>query len=186
MRLIWVSVVVTSVSARLSLHAQECDPEGFASRPTDEQRAINKAFADEPRLEEMRVVLRAPRAAVRTKLIAAMLSCRIPIAHSSDDVIEAQYGEHSGGFGNYDIKTRAYIVALDDSSTLVRLAGQETSKRGRALNPTINTTAITNKNQGRSREAWIALRNVAKQLRADTTLRVDMEQSTPLNLKFTP
>lgn len=79
-----------------------------------------------------------------------MLACNVPISHSSDDVIEADYGEHTGGFGNYAIKTHVYVVAIDDSTTLVRLAGHETSKRGKALNPMIDTAPITNKNMGKS------------------------------------
>jgi len=162
--------------------AQECDPEASATRPREEQDALRNWFAAEPKMQELRIVFRAPRALVRQRLTNAMLACNIPVARSSDDVIEADYGEHSGGWGSYTIVTHAYVVAMDDSTTAVRLAGQETSKRGAQ----INTLAITNKNSGRSKEAWIALRNVAKQLRADTTLHADLSRSTALNLYFTP
>ena len=166
--------------------AQECDPEASATRPKEEQDALRNWFAVEPKMEELRIVFRAPRALVRQRLTNAMLACHIPVARSSDDVIEADYGEQSGAWGNYTIVTRAYVVAMDDSTTLVRLAGRETSKRGDALHPEVKTVPITNKNGGRSKEAWIALRNVAKQLRADTTLHADLSRSTALNLYFTP
>lgn len=181
-----VIALTTLALAASVVGAQECDPEAFSTRSKQEQDALRNWFAAEPKMEELRIVFRAPRALVRQRLTNAMLACNIPIARSSDDVIEADYGQHSGGWGDYTIVTHAYVVAMDDSTTLVRLAGQETSKRGDAMYPHIETLPITNKNGGRSKEAWIALRNVTKQLRADTTLHADLSRSTALNLYFTP
>jgi len=135
-------------------------------------------------MEEMRVVLHAPRETVREKVTAAMLACDIPVAQSSADVIEARYGTETALFGQYDLTTHVYVVGLNDSTTLVRLSGQETSKTGKALNPTVNTRPISNKNHGRSGNAWVQLRNVAKQLRADPALHVDFPASTHLNLVY--
>ena len=71
--------------------AQECDPEASATRPKEEQDALRNWFAAEPKIEELRIVFRAPRALVRQRLTNAMLACSIPIARSRDDVIEADY-----------------------------------------------------------------------------------------------
>lgn len=161
-----------------------CDPADYDARSVPDRSAIDSAFAEEPRMEEMRVVVHAPRQVVREKVTAAMLACNIPIAQSSDDVIEARYGAETGLFGQYDLITHVYVVALNDSTTLVRLSGQETSKTGKVLNPTVNTRPISNKNHGRSGNAWVQLRNVAKQLRADPALHVDFPASTHLNLVY--
>lgn len=163
---------------------QVCDPEGFATRPAAERARIDSAFAAEPRMEEIRLTLRAPAQTVRPRVIAAMLACDVPVSQSSGDVIEARYGEETGLIGNYELTTHAYVVALDDSTTLVRLTGTETAKRGAARNPTINTKPVSNKNMGRSRHAWLQLRNVAKQLRADEAMRADLNRSTSLGIVF--
>jgi hypothetical protein len=163
---------------------EKCDPEDYSTRPPPDKLLIDSAWRAEPRLDEMRVFLHAPVSLVRQKVTAAMLACNIPLAESGEGVIEARYGEQTGMVGNYTLITHAYVVSLDDSTTLVRLSGQETSKRGYAINPTISTLPITNKNMGRSLSGWLALRNVAKQLRADPALRADVERSTPLGLVY--
>jgi hypothetical protein len=163
----------------------KCNPEDYSTRAPSDQLVIDSAFRAEPRLDEMRVVLHAPVPLVRQKLTAAMLACKIPLSESGEGVLEAKYGEETGLMGNYSLVTHAYVVSIDDSTTLVRLTGQETSKRGMVINPTISTSAITNKNMGRSLSAWLALRNVAKQLRADPALKADLAQSTSLGLVYT-
>lgn len=163
----------------------KCDPEDFATRPRPDQLVMDSAWRAEPQMDEIRVVLHAPTPSVRDKVTAAMLACKIPLSESGEGVLEAKYGEQTGLVGNYTLVTHAYVVTLNDSTTLVRLSGQETSKRGYAINPTISTNAIGNSNMGRSLSAWLALRNVAKQLRADPSLHVDLVQSTPLGLVYT-
>jgi hypothetical protein len=158
----------------------KCDPADYATRPAPDRHAIDSAFSVEPRLEEMRLILHAPQAKVRQKVAAAMLACKIPLTQSSADVIEARYGKETGFLAQYNLVTHANIVALDDSTTLVRLAGQEDANDGYSN----NTRAISNKNQGRSLQAWIALRNVAKQLRADPSLHADISKSTELGFVY--
>ncbi len=155
----------------------KCDPEDYTRRSRADQRAIDSAFSAEPRQEEIKVLLRAPREIARDRVAAAMLACDIPISSTGDEVIEARYGAEASLIEYYYLVTRAVVVSINDSTSLVRLSGQETSAAG--------TLPISNKNHGRSLRSWIALRNVAKQLRADPTLRADVESSTPLSLVYT-
>ncbi len=88
---------------------------------------MDSARAAEPRLEEMRVVLHAPEGSVHHRVTSAMLACSIPLAQAGEGVFEARYGDETGIFGQYSLTTHVYVVAFDDSTTLVRLSGTETS-----------------------------------------------------------
>lgn len=171
-----------------SLRAQAdttCDPDGYATRPKAEQHAIDSAYKAEPRLEEIRVVLHAPQKVVREKVKLAMLACNIPLVQASEGIYEAHYAAETTAYGQYTLATRAYVVPMDDSTTMVRLSGVETTKTGNN-GSSLTTNPISNKNSGRSGKAWLALRNVAKQLRANTALESDVAASTRLGVLFTP
>lgn len=176
-------VCCLALCAAAPLSAQvtaECDPENYFGRPQKERTPIDKAFNAEPRLDELRVVVRVPLEKAKRRTMLAMLACKMPVALSNEGMLIADYGSHAGAISSFSIVARAILLPLDDSTTIVRLVAQEQAS-GTYQN---SQKAITNKNAGKSRDAWIQMRNVAKQLLADSTLRADWSQSTKLGLVY--
>ncbi len=131
-------------------------------------------------MDEIRVVLRVPAGKAKERTLLAMLACKMPVALSNEGMLIADYGSHMGAFANFSIAARAYLLPLNDSTTMVRFVAQEQSN-GTYQNA---QKSVTNKNAGKSLEVWIAMRNAAKQLLADTTLKADWDASSKLNLTF--
>jgi hypothetical protein len=168
-----------AVTARATAYSA-CDPEHYGAQSKPGQLAIDSAFKTEPRLEEMRVTLHAPEKKVRDKVKVAMLACNMPLTRAGGGVYEADYGMETTHIARYALTTHIVVVAMDDTTTVVRLSGTETERSGDAHNASAETNPISNKNKGRSALAWLALRNVALQLRADSTLAPDLGASTPI------
>lgn len=158
----------------------ECDPENYAGRPRKEQSAIDRAYEKEPKMDEIRVMLRTSVDKAKIATMNAMLACKMPVALSNEGVLVADYGTHMGTISNFYLVARAYLLPVSDSTVLVRLVATEQSSGPMQT----SQKPVTNKNQGKSSAVWLDIRSVAKQLLANAMLRPDWEQSTALNLVF--
>lgn len=180
--LLFAAILLTgSATARAqSTSTGACDPEGYSTRPAKEKAAIEKAFRAEPKLDEMQVFVRSSMETVKSRVLLAMVACKMPVTVSNEGVLVADYGSHMGLVANFKVVARAYLLPVGDSVVMVRLAATEQSD-GSLMTA---QKAVTNRNSGGSTKTWIDMRNVAKQLLADRELRADWERSTQLGLVY--
>ena len=177
-------IVCLSLICALPLHAQlRCDPEGLDTLKGKALNIASKPFLSEPKMTEMQLYLGAPLPAVQQKLMVAMLACNMPAGSVANGEIASDFGDHLGGLLSvrYHTVTHIYLLAVSDSLTVLRFSGLEDIKEA-GKTGTQRVRKIDNKASGRALEAWLAMRNVFKQLLTDPTLKADRAKSTPLAL----
>ena len=131
-------------------------------------------------MTEMVAYLGVPATIAAPRVMEMMLRCQMPISGNQGGIITADYGKEKSIGATYALASRVIIIPTGDSGSVVRLVATETSEGSFGG----GSIPVSNKNDGRSRNAWIQLRYVMKQILVDSALKADREKSTKIGAPF--
>jgi hypothetical protein len=171
------AALVALAVAAVPAGAQNCPFTPAAWNSLDDKQLLPYAttrYGD----QDLKVDVPAPAERVTTRLVGLMAECRLPIVTNTGGVIAARFPREMGWFGQYEISAHAVVTPNDAGGSTVRMYAEETSYRGAALNPSIDSRRVGVRNMGRSGNTWWALQRIAATLDADPTLRAPAADTT--------